>query len=119
MTGLRPFFNPPSVGDFTLAATQVNKTIGFTSVDGIFVTSPHVRVYSGYRGDSKRSLVAEYGLGDGLALSGNNVAGEPKTLTLTLQGSLVGGLDFSSTLVGECELFGVGDVDVIFRVISR
>lgn len=119
MTDRTPFFSPPSVGDFTLAASQVDKVISFTSTDGVFVADPYVRVYSGDRGERSRGLVAEYDLGDGLALSGNNVAGESKTLNLTLQGSLVSGLDFKTTLHAECEFFGVGDVDVTFRVFPR
>ena len=115
----RPFFSPADLGQYTLTETQVNKEIAFTSVAGVFLPSPAVRVYSKERGDAGRSLVATYEIGTGLALTGTNLAGQTKTLTLTLQGSLVSPFAYNDKIFAECELFTAGDVEASFTVIVK
>ena len=118
-SSIQAFFNPPNVGNFTLASSQVGKMVSFTSIEGVFVPEPVVRIYTGDRRSSGRKLVKQYSLNQGIRLTGNNSQGFSKTLELTLQGSLVNGLKYGDTLYGECEFFGEGDVDATFGVITR
>ena len=115
----KPFFDPPNAGCFTLASTQIGKSINFSSVDGVFIGSPKITAFDLPRSNPARQVVQEYVLGNGLTLSGNNVTGEEKTLNLILDGSLVVNLEYDQQLILECEFFGVGDVDLVFTVIRK
>ena len=100
------FYNPKDLGYFDLGVTQVNKILRFKSTTGIFTPEAKIAIYNG------RNLVREYAL----PLTGQNILGSEKILTLTLQGA-----DYTqyrnATLSGECYSFFVdGDLEMIFTL---
>ena len=104
------FYNPKDLGYFDLGVTQVNKILRFKTTTGIFTPEAKIAIYNG------RNLVREYVLPTDLTLTGQNILGSEKILTLTLQGA-----DYTqyrnATLSGECYSFFVdGDLEMIFTL---
>jgi len=103
------FYNPSDIGTTILGVTQINKLMPFTSVNGVFISNPLIKIYN------CNQLIKEYSLTDGLVLTGDNTNGVSKTLTLTLNGT-----DFISykdrKIVAKCSFFGVGDIEIIFKI---
>jgi hypothetical protein len=102
------FYNPKDLGYFDLGVTQVNKILRFKTTNGIFTPEAKIAIYNG------RNLVREYATD--LTLTGQNILGSEKILTLTLQGA-----DYTqyrnAVLSGECYSFFVdGDLEMIFTL---
>jgi hypothetical protein len=110
------FYNPKDLGYFDLGVTQVNKILRFKTTSGIFTPDAKIAIYNGISLYNGRNLVREYAFPTDLALTGQNIFGSEKILTLTLQGA-----DYTqyrnATLSGECYSFFVeGDLEMIFTL---
>jgi len=112
------FFNPTDIGTFDLALTQVDKKMPFTTTEGVFDSSASVELYLGSR-CGERTPVVNYALGSGLEITGNNVVGESKTLTLTMSGSDFSSVGRGKTVLADCSLFSQGDVEVRFALLIK
>ncbi len=112
------FYNPTDIGAFDLGLTQVNQTMPFESVEGVFDPSAYVQFYEGSRCGERQELI-RYEIGSGLEISGNNIQGESKALTLTLNGADFSGIGRGKTLLADCSLFSPGDVEIQFSLLIK
>ena len=103
------FYNPKDIGYFDLGVTQVNKTLPFKTANGVFTDDCFVKFYK------KNTIVKEYTLDDGLSISGSNVLGQEKTLSIALNGA-----DFAehkgANLNAVCSFFVEGDLEITFTL---
>ena len=103
------FYNPKNIGTTEIGATQINKVIPFKTVNGVFITSPVVKVYLCGK------LIKEYTINNGLELTGTNQQGTEKTLSLTLSGT-----DYTlykkKDLDAQCTFFVLGDIEIVFKI---
>lgn len=112
------FYDPKSIGQLDIALSQTDKEIKFESVQGVFLANAQVQIYTERRRQD-RVIMRTYIIGDGLELTGNNIVGENKTLTLTMQGSDFSGVGRGNTAIVDCSLFTEGDVEVQYSVTVR
>ena len=112
------FYDPKNIGQLDISLLQEDKEIQFDSVQGVFFSTAQVQVYTERRRQN-RQVIRTYIIGDGLELTGNNVVGEEKTLTLTMQGSDFAAVGRGNTAIVDCSLFTEGDVEVQFSVMVR
>ena len=112
------FYDPQSIGQLDIALSQTDKEIKFESVQGVFLPNAQVQIYTEKRRQN-RVVLRTYIIGDGLELEGNNVVGESKTLTLTMQGSDFAPAGRGNTAIVDCSLFTEGDVEVQYSVMVR
>lgn len=106
---MNAFYEPVSAGVFDLGVSQKNKAFVFKSTEGVFSSNSEVRFYY------DNTLVKRLDLSEGLQITGNNVQGEEKTMTVTVDGSYFVN-NRGCTIDTECSFFVDGDVEVIFKL---
>jgi len=109
MTDNISFYNIKDIGYFDLGVSQINKTLPFKTTNGVFTSNCFIKIYK------KNTLIKEYTLVDGLSITGSNVLGQEKTLSVVLNGS-----EFSehkgANLNAVCSFFIEGDLEITFTL---
>ena len=106
---MNPFYEPVNAGVYDLGVSQKNKAFTLKSIKGVFSDNSEVRFYY------DNTLIKRLDLSDGLQITGNNIQGELKTMTMTVKGSYFVN-NRGCTINAECSFFVDGDVEVIFKL---
>jgi len=98
------FHLPADAGTYSIALSQVDKSMTFTTTGGTFLSTSRVVICSG------NDIVKTYTVGDGISLSG-----DLKQLILTFNGSDFKGYE-GTTLNASSSFITEGDVEVTFNL---